>query len=97
MSDISICDRQSKYRAIVSIVLLVSRIHGRYGLYQQSLLSAVALNGSGSSYLVTWIYWVLWRRYHGSTNVDKPGKRAGDQKMMRSSSKEVKENGSLDQ
>jgi len=33
-------------------------------MYQQSFLSTITLDGSGSGYLVTGIYWVLQRRYH---------------------------------
>ena len=33
-------------------------------MYQQSFLSTITLDGSGSGYLVTGIYWKLQRRYH---------------------------------
>ena len=40
------------------------RIHEQSGMYQQSFLSTITLDGSGSGYLVTGIYRMLQRRYH---------------------------------
>jgi len=61
---IRICDRQSPLRIYWLNRFDSIRIHEQSDMYQQSFLSTITLDGSGSGYLVTGIYWKLQRRYH---------------------------------